>query len=216
MKNKKYTILALSLVVLLSVAACAPQDTGFNNQNRLQTRVNQNRLNENTNWNNDGNGRMIDNLGNNTTNGTNNNNLNNGMVRNNRMTTSLGNLNTQANEVSRKIAALPEVQDCSVVLHNNKALVGVDLNNNKNTTNNNTNLSTSLRNKIEKIVKDNTNIQDVSITADPSMNTRIRNISTGMTNQVGNDVRDFTNDIEQLIRDIVPGGRRTNTNMMNR
>ncbi len=224
MKFKKLNLIALGLVVLMSMAACAPRDTGLdNNLNRMstQTRVNQNRLN--TNWDNTGltdNERMID--GTNLA-GTNANNLNNGMVRNNRMTTSLGNLNTDAKEIARKIAALPEVENASVVLHNNTALVGVDLKGNNNTLNNNTlnttvnnnNISTALRNKIEKMVKDTTNVKDVSITSDPNLISRIRTISSGMTNQVGNDVRDFTNDIEQLIRDIVPGGRRIN-NTINR
>lgn len=221
MKIKRLTVIALGLVVLMSIAACTPQDTGFNNQNRLQTRVNQNRLNENTNWNN--NDRMIDNLDDGT-----NTNLNTGMVRgntgtmrnNNNMTTSLGNLNNSSREIARKIAALPEVEDATVVLHNDTALVGVNLNGNNNNNNNNNNISAALRNKIENMVKDNNNntknIKNVSITADPDMIDRITNISSGMTNQVGNDVRDFTNDIEELIRDIVPGGNGINNTNINR
>ena len=211
MKIKKLNIIALGLVVLMTLVACAPRDTGFNNQNRLQTRVGQNRLNENTNWNN--NDRMIDNLDDGT-----NTNLNTGMVRNNtgnmrntNMTTSLGNLNTRARELARKISALPEVEDATVVLHNDTALVGVNLNGN-----NNRNISTALRNKIENMVKDNSNIKNVSITADPDMIDRITNISTSMTNTVGNDFRDFTNDIEELIRDIVPGGNKVNNTNINR
>ncbi len=229
MKLKKLTIIAFGLVILISMSACGPQDTGLdNNLNRMstQTRVNQNRVN--TNWNN--NDRMIDNLDkSNLDNGASNTNLNKGMVRNNRMTTSLGNLNTNAKDLAQKIGDLPEVDKASVVIHNNTALVGVKLkgSNNNDTLNNNrlntsvnnadtNNISTALRNKIEKMVKDETNIENVSITSDPNLITRINNISTGMTNQVGNDIRDFTDDIEDLIRDIVPGNSRVNGLNINR
>ncbi|TJX16306.1 hypothetical protein E9840_01030 [Tissierella creatinini] len=218
MKLKKLTIISFGLVILISMIACAPQDTGLdNNLNRMstQTRVNQNRVN--TNWNNDD--RMIDNLD--------KSNLDNGMVRNNRMTTSLGKLNTNAKDLAKKISDLPEVDKASVVLHNDTALVGVKLKgNNNNTLNNNrlntsvnnvnNNISTALRNKIENMVKDETNVENVSITSDPNLITRINNISTGMTNQVGNDIRDFTDDIEDLIRDIVPGNSRVNDVNINR
>ncbi len=220
MKTKKILVIALGLVVLTSLAACAPRDTGLNNNlDRMST---QTRINQNTNWDNlNGNG-----MDNTMNDGFNTNNLNNGMMRNN-MTTSMGNLNTKASTLARKIGALPEVDKASVVLTNDTALVGVDL---KGTNTNNTNLSTNLSNttnngnissalrtKIEKMVNDEVNVKDVSITADPNLTTRIRNISSGMTNQVGNDMNSFTNDIEQLIRDIVPGGTGTRrTNMMNR
>lgn len=221
MKTKKILVIALGLVVLTSLAACAPRDTGLNNNlDRMST---QTRINQNTNWDNlNGNG--MDNTMNDFN--TNTTNLNNGMMRNN-MTTSMSNMNTKASTLARKIGALPEVDKASVVLTNDTALVGVDLKgSNMNNTNlstnlsntsNNGNISSALRTKIEKMVNDEVNVKDVSITADPNLTTRIRNISSGMTNQVGNDMNSFTNDIEQLIRDIVPGGSGTRrTNMMNR
>lgn len=221
MKTKKILVIALGLVVLTSLAACAPRDTGLNNNlDRMST---QTRINQNTNWDNlncNGMDNMMNDFNTNTT------NLNNGMMRNN-MTTSMGNLNTKASTLARKIGALPEVDKASVVLTNYTALVGVDLkgSNTNNTnlstnlsnTSNNGNISSALRTKIVKMVNDEVNVKDVSITADPNLTTRIRNISSGMTNQVGNDMNSFTNDIEQLIRDIVPGGTGTRrTNMMNR
>lgn len=229
MKIKKTIIIALGLAVLIGVAGCNPRDTGLNDtNNKLST---QTRLTPNTTWDNnawDGNG-MNDNIGtndnlnnmnngmygmNDLVNGTTNQNLNNGMVRNNNMTTSMGNLNTNASDLARKIGALPEVDSASVVLTNDKALVGVDLKGKTNTTT----ISTALRQKIEKMVKDSSNIKatNVSITADPNLLTRIQTISKGMTNTVGNDIGTFAKDIEQLIRDIVPGGRNTNTNTINR
>lgn len=201
MKTKKFFVIAVGLAILISLAGCSPQDTGLNNDRlSTQTRVN-------NNWSRD------DRNGMNNTNldtGLNDNNLNNGMVRNNmntnnnRMTTSLGNLNTSANDLARKIGALPEVDKASVVLTDDTCLVGVDLEGTANTTN----ISTALRNKIEKMVEDSTNINknDISITADPDLITRIRSISTNMSNStVGNDLNDFGDDIQQLIRDIIPG-----------
>ena len=230
MKIKKTIFIALGLAILIGVAGCNPRYTGLNDtNNKLST---QTRLNPNTTWDNnarDGTGMndnigMNDNLNNNMNdgmygmndlvNGTTNQNLNNGMLRNNNMTTSMGNLNTNASDLARKIGALPEVDSASVVLTNDKALVGVDLKGNTNTTT----VSTALRQKIEKMVKDSSDIKatDVSITTDPNLLTRIQTLSKGMTNTVGNDMSTFTKDIEQLIRDIVPGGRNTNTNIINR
>ncbi len=215
MKTNKIFVIALSLLVLISIAACTPQDTGYNNNTeRLST---QTRLNQNNNWNRDDswdNGmNMNTTIEDDLNNGINNNrtnNLNNGMVRNNSMTTSLGNMNTQAKNLAKKISNLPEVDNASVVLSDNNCIVGVDLKGTNNT------ISTSLRQKIEKMVKDTNNINttDVSITSDPDLITRVKTLSNGMTNNVGNtvgnDVNDFTNDIEELIRDMVPGGRGRN------
>lgn len=221
MKTKKLIVIAIGLIFLTSLTACTPRNTGLNNNlDRMST---QTRINQNTNWDNlNGNGMdsmMNDGFNTNTT------NLNNGMMRNN-MTTSMGNLNTKASTLARKIGALPEVDRASVVLTSDTALVGVDLKgsntnntnlstNLSNTTTNNQNISSALRTKIEKMVKDEVNVREVSITADPNLTTRIRNISSGMINQVGNDMNTFTNDIEQLIRDIVPGTK-TRINNINR
>ena len=211
MKTNKIFVIALSLLVLISIAACTPQDTGYNNNTeRLST---QTRLSQNNNWNRDDswdngmnmNTTVEDDLNNGIRNNR-TNNLNNGMVRNNTMTTSLGNMNTQAKDLAKKISNLPEVDSASVVLNDNNCIVGVDLKGTNNT------ISTSLRTKIENMVKDTNNINatNVSITSDPDLITRVKTLSNGMTNTVGNDVNNFTNDIEQLIRDIVPGGRGRN------
>lgn len=171
----------------------------------------QTRLSQNNNWNRDDswdngmNTTVEDDLNNGIRNNR-TNNLNNGMVRNNTMTTSLGNRNTQARDLAKRISNLPEVDSASVVLNDNNCIVGVDLKGTNNT------ISTSLRQKIENMVKDTNNINtnNVSITSDPDLITRVKTLSNGMTNTVGNDVNNFTNDFEELIRDIVPGGRGNN------
>jgi YhcN/YlaJ family sporulation lipoprotein len=226
MKKNKILVIAISIAVLVGIAGCTPQDTGLNNtNNRLTTQVRDNR---NVGMNND------DLLG-----MDNGGNLNNGMTRDTRsntMTTNIGDLNNNANLIARRIGALPEVNKASVVLTNDNALIGVSLSgstnvnnrvdttenigttNNVGTTdaNNNTTISSALRERIERIVRDtaNFNVENISITADPNLYTRIQGISRNMTNTVGNDVNNFTNDIEDIIRSIVPGTR-TNTNTNN-
>jgi YhcN/YlaJ family sporulation lipoprotein len=232
MKKNKLLVFAISIAVLVGIAGCAPKDTGLNNtNNRLST---QTRIGQNTNRDLNRNLNVSDNLNNNIGDYDSLNrtydyggNLNNGMSRDTRfntMTTSLGNLNNTANDLARKIGALPEVNKASVVLTNDTCLVGLDLrgtnngtNNVTNTNTNNNNISTALRQKIESIVRDtaNVNADDISITADPDLTTRIQGISTNMTNTVGNDINTFTNDIEDIIRRIIPGTR-TNTNTINR
>lgn len=222
MKTKKIFFIAFSLAILIGIAGCAPNDTGLNtNTDRLTT---QTRINRNRNWNinNDNDfGDLDGGFDVRDTRNNNNTNLNNGMVRRNG-TNNQNNLNnnqnTTANDLARKIATLPEVRNASVVLNNDTCLVGVELDNNTTTT---ANISSALRNKIEDMVEDSTNVdsEDISITADPNLLTRIQSLSQRMTtnvgNTVGNDVRDFTDDIEDIIRAIVPGNGNGNRNTIN-
>lgn len=203
MKTKKLVVIAIGVAILIGIAGCTPQDTGLRDTNRLNT---QTRLNNS--WDNNGmTGNGLDSTGNNTgINGVNgmNDNLNNGMTRNNRMTTNLGDLNTNASDLARKIGNLPEVDSATVVLTNDTAVVGVDLKG----TNTNNNIGTALRQKIDKMVKDETNngIKEVSITSDPDLFTRIKTMSTGMNRNTGTMGEEISNDIKQLIRDITPNG----------
>lgn len=220
MKKNKLIYFSIALAVLFTVSGCTntPKDLGMsNNWDRYstQTRIN-NRNNDDTMWDTGLNNGM-DNMGNMTemnnmgTTWDDTNNLNNGMVRNTRMTTSLGNLNTNANDLAKKISALPEVNSASVVVTDDTCLVGVDLNNNNNTNNNNNNatINTDLRNRIEKIIKDNGNINatDIRITSDPNLLTRIKNISTNIGNGAANTIETIGDDIEDIIRSIVNPGR---------
>lgn len=213
MKLNKIKFIALGLIILVAVAGCAPTDTGMNTRNRLstQTRIRNNGFDNgwNTGWNTNNRlntnlsgtniGDNFDNRNMDNLNGLNNTNLNNGMTRrNNNFTTSLGNLSTTANNLARRIAALPEVEDASVVLTNDTAIVGCNLRGNTQGT-----MTTALRQKIENIVRSsNRNIDRVSITSDPDLFTRIRNMSTDIRN--GGVMNTIENDIEDLIRRITP------------
>lgn len=203
--NKSYTlVLALALVFTLAIVGCAPtNDTGMTNRNRLTT---QTRLND---WDNSGtnNGIFDDGLGLND--GMNMDNLNNGMTRprtSNNSSTNFGNMGTSANEIAEKISQLPEVDRASVVISDDTAIVGCSLRGNTQGT-----MTNALRQKIRGIVNESVDIDNVSITTDPDMTSRIRNMSTSILQ--GNPVEEFAEDIRELIRDITPNTN-INNNMM--
>ncbi|MDD2447824.1 MAG: YhcN/YlaJ family sporulation lipoprotein, partial [Tissierellia bacterium] len=183
MKTKKIYAIAFSLAILVLAVGCTPNNTGLNNnQDRLST---QTRINRDWNLNNemgvdDLDTRLNDGITNNQNNGI-NNNLNNGMVRNNKNINNMNNQNAKANKLADEIANIPEVENANVVLNNNSCIVGVDL------TNNNNNLTTSLRNRIRNIVKDSTNVStdNISITTDPDLIERVTSLSEDMANTVG-------------------------------
>lgn len=206
MKTKKFTLLALSLVLLLTIAACAPTDTddaGFNNRLGTQTRIGQN------NWRD------------NNISGTNDGMLDNGMGMNNdfndgRLNNRIDNMGNNANELARRIGALPEVERAAVAISGNRAVVGLSLNNGNNGINglnndvnnglNNGQISSALRQRIETMVKEaNRNITEVSITADEDLFDRIQNMSNG--NGFFNTLE---NDFEDLFRTITPGNNINN------
>lgn len=217
MKINKIKFLAFGLIILVALSGCTPSNPGLNARNRnlsTQTRIGNNGYNDG--WGATNNGMMND-LGWNTTNnrfstytnpsGTNSNdfgttnmdNLNTGMTRpNTNLSTSMGNLSTNANTIAQKIAALPEVSNASVVLSNNTAIVGCNLRGTTQGT-----MTTALRQKIDKIVKDNApNVTRVSVTSDPNLFTRIQNMSNGMRN--GTMLNTFERDVEDLWNRITP------------
>lgn len=128
-------------------------------------------------------------------NGLNNNNFNN-------------NLNTDMNnngnnvELSRRIADRVEdiqgVNKAYVLISGNTAIVGVDMDNNAEGQ-----VTRNLKQKIEKAVKrvDN-NIDNVSVTADPDLLTRIQNMFEDMDK--GNPIRGFTDEFQEILRRITP------------
>lgn len=212
MKIKKLNLLVLALVLSISVIGCTndPNDVGMNTKDRnlsTQTRID-NRWDNNTddNWNRDNNMNQ-DNLSTrndlnnpmnndfndiNGINDTRNGNLNDGMIRPGNMNGS--NMNDQAKNHAKDITNLPEVSNASVVINKDTALVGLTLRGNTQNT-----MTTSLRRKVEKMVKDkNPNIKNVSVTTDPDLSTRIQSMSTKVLN--GNPIEDFTDELGDLMK----------------
>lgn len=206
-------LISLILAVVFATIGCTAQP---DNLDRTQTRIgidnNNNALRRNNrndtdlNDNNMGNitddsigredtmerNRLRNNIVNN---GLNNNNFNN-------------NLNTDMNnngnnvELSRRIADRVEdiqgVNKAYVLISGNTAIVGVDMDNNAEGQ-----VTRNLKQKIEKAVKrvDN-NIDNVSVTADPDLLTRIQNMFEDMDK--GNPIRGFTDEFQEILRRITP------------
>lgn len=213
MKKNKIMLISLILAVVFATIGCTAQP---DNLDRTQTRIgidnNNNALRRNNrngtdlNDNNMGNitddsigredtmerNRLRNNIVNN---GLNNNNFNN-------------NLNTDMNnngnnvELSRRIADRVEdiqgVNKAYVLISGNTAIVGVDMDNNAEGQ-----VTRNLKQKIEKAVKrvDN-NIDNVSVTADPDLLTRIQNMFEDMDK--GNPIRGFTDEFQEILRRITP------------
>lgn len=205
----------LSMILVIAVSGCSPANPKLRNmstQTRLNDNTNNRLMNDNTLNTNDG---LNTNLNNRL-----NTNLNNGMVRdNNLMNNSTGmdnnmlgngtnlnsglnnntnnsNMSSRANTIAKRIAALPEVSSASVLINGNTAIVGCDL---KGNTNNN--LSANLKQKIEAAVKvADKNIKQVSITADSSIHSRIKTMSTNVNN--GSSMSSFARDIEDILKKI--------------
>lgn len=216
MKKNKIKLLGLSAVLVVAMAGCRPANTNMRNmstQTRLNDNVN-NRWMTNTPFN------TRDRLNTNLNNGMvrNNTNLNDGMVRNNtylndgmlrdrtnldsgmitneRISTNVSHLSTKANTIAKRVAALPEINAASVVIHGNKAIVGCDV---KGTTT--TAMNSNLRQKVEAAVKTaDKNIKHVSVTSDPTLYNRIRTMSTNISN--GHPISTFVGDIEDIMRRI--------------
>lgn len=217
MKIKKYSVvLALAMSLVLIFTACAAED--YDNDNARRNNIDnagnnmnntlpgdmtgnnsqgQNRTGTGTsgNQNRTGNGLGTDDVA--------DDNLNTGMRRPGRLTTSLGNLNNENSEdLSRQISDLPEVNEASVVINDNRAIVGIELRNNQRQTE----ISSALRNRIEDMVMDvNRDIDEVSITADGEIYDRIQTMSNDMLKDTrGNFFETIGSQFDDLIDAITP------------
>lgn len=219
--NLKIKLLGLSLILLVSVmAGCAPGNTNmrnmstqtrlndnannrwmdnapFDTRNRLNTNLNNGMLRNNTNLNN---GMVRDNTPMTNDSLRDNVNFNNGMLNNTNISNNT-NLSNRATAIAKRVEALPEVTDASVVINGNTAIVGCDVKGNANNT-----ISTSLRQKIEAAVRvADKDIRNISITADPTISTRLRTMSRDI--ESGNPLSNFAKDIEDILRRITTPAR---------
>lgn len=213
MKIKKYSVIALAIALVLSFTACVQDNTGNDNarNNSLNTwdRPNNNNTDGMT-----GDDLMGQNRTGTGTSGNQNtttgqdpgNNLNTGMTRPGRLTTSLGNLNNDnSEELSRQISDLPEVERASVIVNENRAVVGIELRNNQRQTE----ISSALRSRIEDMVRDvNNDIDEVSITADGEIYERIDTMATDMLDYDGDFFERMGDAFDELLNTITPDANR--------
>lgn len=193
MKNNKIKYIALSLILLIAVAGCTPTNTNMRNLG-TQTRLNDNRwfntrdrLNTNLNTGMDTDLNLNNEMVKFDTNNPNTNNITNGQ---------LSSMSNRANIIAQRVEALPEVNRATVLINGNRAIVGVDVRGDLTNT-----IDANLRNRIEAAVKAaDRNIRTVSITSDPTLMTRIRNLSTQINN--GNIISNFADEFEDLLRRI--------------
>lgn len=193
MKNNKIKYIALSLILLIAVAGCTPTNTNMRNLG-TQTRLNDNRwfntrdrLNTNLNTGMDTDLNLNNEMVRFDTNNPNTNNITNGQ---------LSSMSNRANIIAQRVEALPEVNRATVLINGNRAIVGVDVRGDLTNT-----IDANLRNRIEAAVKAaDRNIRTISITSDPTLMTRIRNLSTQINN--GNIISNFADEFEDLLRRI--------------
>lgn len=143
-------------------------------------------------------------------------NLNNGMTRPNNdldmgmNTENRGNINNtnnmdnsnamnkDASKIAKKITDLNEVNKASVLISGDEAVIGVNLRGNTQGT-----MTNALREKIEKMVKkEDSSVNKISITTDPSIVTRINTMATDVDG--GNMIDNFADEVRDLIRKITP------------
>ncbi|QQY80583.1 YhcN/YlaJ family sporulation lipoprotein [Keratinibaculum paraultunense] len=104
----------------------------------------------------------------------------------------------KAANIAEKITNLKEINSASVLISGNSCIVGVDIKNNIEGK-----MTTDLKQKIERIVRNTDNsIKYVSITADPDLYTRIRNMAADIAN--GRPISGFANEFEEILRRITP------------
>lgn len=215
MKIKKYSVIAIAIALVLSFTACAQDNTGNDNA-RNNTLNTWDRPNTDDMTNDDlmGQNRTGTGMsGNHNTTGIGQNqnqdpgnNLNTGMTRPGRLTTSLGNLNNEnSEELARRISDLPEVERASVVVNENRAIVGIELRNNQRQTE----ISSALRSRIEDMVRDvNSDIDEVSITADAEIYDRIDTMATDMLDYDGDFFERMGDAFDELLDTITPNANR--------
>lgn len=216
MKINKIKLIAISVALLFSMAACAQDNTGTDNaRNNAWDRQNNTNTTIPDDMTGDGFGQQGQDRTGTGTSGNQNtevpgndpgNNLNSGMRRPGRLTTSLGNLNNRnSEELSKQISDLPEIERASVVVNENRTIVGIELKNNERQTE----ISSALRSRIEDMVRDvNNDIEEVSITADEELYNRVDTMATDMLDYDGDFFERMGDAFDDLLDTITPNSRR--------
>lgn len=216
MKINKIKLIAISVALLFSMAACAQDNTGTDNaRNNAWDRQNNTNTTIPDDMTGDGFGQQGQDRTGTGTSGNQNtevpgndpgNNLNSGMRRPGRLTTSLGNLNNRnSEELAKQISDLPEIERASVVVNENRTIVGIELKNNERQTE----ISSALRSRIEDMVRDvNNDIEEVSITADEELYNRVDTMATDMLDYDGDFFERMGDAFDDLLDTITPNSRR--------
>ncbi|KOA19091.1 lipoprotein YhcN precursor [Clostridium homopropionicum DSM 5847] len=107
-------------------------------------------------------------------------------------------LYTRAERIATAVNRVTGVNNSRVIISNNRALVGVNLNSGIQGQ-----MTDQMKSNIEKAVKTADNqITSVAVTADPDLYTRISNVGTGIRN--GRPLSEFGSEVEELFRRVIP------------
>ncbi|EOD01528.1 YhcN/YlaJ family sporulation lipoprotein [Caldisalinibacter kiritimatiensis] len=108
-------------------------------------------------------------------------------------------MSNRADKIANAVARMGEVNRATVVVNDNTAIVGVNMENNMEGTMNN-----DLRQRIERTVKNTDNkITSVAITTDPNLYSRIDSIARNIRD--GEDMTGYRQDIQEIMMQISPG-----------
>lgn len=134
---------------------------------------------------------------NNTRNDDMNGNINDDNIGRN-INNSNADLSDRADKIAENVADLKEVNDATVIISGNTAIVGVDIKDQIEGA-----LTTNLKKKVEKTVRNtDKSIRNVTVTADADLFKRIQNI--GRDIRAGKPISGFGSEIEEIIRRITP------------
>lgn len=105
---------------------------------------------------------------------------------------------TRARKIADNVENLENVNNATVVITGNTAIIGVDINNNLEGK-----ITDDLKEEIRKTaINTDKEVEKVSITADADLYTRIRNMSRDI--QDGSPVSNFDDEIREILRRITP------------
>ncbi|MTI70742.1 MAG: YhcN/YlaJ family sporulation lipoprotein [Firmicutes bacterium] len=122
------------------------------------------------------------------------NNMNNNMDMDN-MEMNNNDLSSRAETIANSVVDLSEVNDATVVITNNTALVGVNVTGNRDM------LDAEMRDRVRSVVKNVDNdIDRVVVTADTTMFDRIDNIAQNINR--GRNVTDYRDEIDNMLENI--------------
>lgn len=195
MKKNKVLFFVIVIALVITAIGCTTQPGGTENRIGLDSPNNNNGLRRNNNM-----------IGQDRTNNNNLTDMDNNM---NRRDTDLGSnverdnnteddMSERADEIAEEISDLNNINNTSVLINNDTAIVGVDMENDAEGE-----VTTDLKQQIERIVKNvDDDIDNVNITADPDLFTRISNMAEDIGN--GRPVSGFADQFQEILRRITP------------
>lgn len=104
----------------------------------------------------------------------------------------------RSTKIANEVAKIKGIKSANVVISNDRALIGVDMENTAEGK-----ITDALKSQVETTTKKTDNrIKTVAVSADPDIFKRISNVGTGI--QEGKPLSEFGSEIEEIFRRIIP------------